>query len=159
MFVRSVPIRILSRAIAVLFTTGAPLLAADDEVRISVVAILATTRNKTVDKRVECIAKEMKMIDPTLTGFSVARMTCKSVAIGSKDCFEVVDGKDVCVTAQKRCEKDKTHVCLKVEAPTLGAITYTTCCNKFFPMVTRYKNKDGDLLIIAVRVKSCEDDD
>jgi hypothetical protein len=157
MSVRSVLLRTLPLAAAILFVTVTPVLAADDDVHISVVAILATTKNKTVDPRVACVANEMKTVDPTLTGFSVARMTCKDVAIGAKDCFEVVDGKKVCVTAEKRCEKDPSRVCLKVEAPTLGAITYTTCCGKFFPLVTRYKNSDGDLLIIAVRVKTCKE--
>jgi hypothetical protein len=130
---------------------------ADDDVHISVVAILATSSNDTVDERVACVAREMKRIDPKLTGFSVARMTCKDLKIGAKDWFEVVDGQKVCVTAEKRCEKDNSRVCLKVEAPALGAITYTTCCGKFFPLVTRYKTKNGDVLIVAVRVKTCKD--
>jgi hypothetical protein len=157
MSVRSVPIRTLALALTIAFAAAAPA-SADDEVYVSVVSILATTKNRTVDPRVECVAEHMKTVDPSLTGFSVARMTCKDVRIGGKECFEVVDGKTVCVHAEKRCEKDKSRVCLKVEAPTLGAITYQTCCGKFLPLVTRYKNKDGELLIIAVRVKSCKDD-
>jgi hypothetical protein len=129
---------------------------ADDEVHVSVVSVLATTKNKKVDERALKLAEEMKKIDPTLTGFSVARMTCKDLSIGKKDCFETVDGQDVCITAEARCEKDNKRVRLKVEAPTLGPITYTsTCCNKFFPVVTRYKTKSGDVLILAIRVNAC----
>jgi hypothetical protein len=131
---------------------------ADDDVHISVVTILATSKNSNVDPLVECLAREMTKKDPTLTGFSIARMTCKDVKIGGKDCFEVADGQKVCITAEKRCEKDKNRVCLKVEAPTLHAITYNTCCGKFLPIVTRYKTKSGDVMILAVRVKSCKDE-
>ncbi len=140
-------------ALAALAAPAAPA-RADDPVTVSVVAILATDKNDKVDERVECIAKEMKKTDPKLTGFKVARMTCKSVAVGDKDCFEVVDGQTVCVTVEKRAKDGR--VCLKVEPPKLGAITYLTCCNKFFPVVTRYKTKDGDTLIVAVRVVTCK---
>jgi hypothetical protein len=157
MSVRSVPICRWLFALAPLLAVPAQA-RADDDVHISVVAILATSKNTTIDPRVAYLASEMTKKDPTLTGFSVARMTCKDLKMGAKDCFEVVDGQKVCVTAEKRCEKDNSRVCLKVEAPTLRAITYTTCCNKFFPFVTRYKNASGDVLIIAVRVKSCKDE-
>jgi hypothetical protein len=157
MFVRFVLSRYFLLALAVSFlpTGGAR---AEDDVHISVIGILATDKNDCVDDRVACVAREMKKIDPKLTGFSVARMTCKDVKIGAKDCFEVTDSQKVCVTAEKRCEKDKSRVCLKVEAPMLGAVTYMTCCGKFFPLVTRYKTKDGEVLIVAVRVKSCKDE-
>jgi hypothetical protein len=130
---------------------------ADDDVHVSVVSILASTKSDKVDERVECIAEQMKKKDPKLTGFKVDRMTCKDLAVGVKDCFEVVDRQKVCVTVEKKCDKDG-RVCVKVEPPTLGAITYTTCCDKFLPLVTRYKTKDGDVLIIAVRVRTCKDD-
>jgi hypothetical protein len=144
-------------AIATCLSLGAPA-RAEDDVHITVVSILATTKNDKVDPRVACVANEMKKIDSTLTGFSVARVTNKELRIGKKDCFEAVEGQDVCVTAEKRCEKDPKRVCLKVEAPSLGPITYTTCCGKFFPVVTRYKTKGGDLLIIAVGVNACKEE-
>jgi hypothetical protein len=133
---------------------GAPA-RAEDPVHISVVAILASDKNTKVDERVACIAREMKKVDPKLTGFSVERMTCKDVAVGDKDCFEVVDGQTVCVTVEKRGEKDG-RVTLKVEPPKAGAITYMTCCGKFFPVVTRYRTKGGDVLIVAVQVVTCK---
>jgi hypothetical protein len=144
-------------ALAALVCLGAPA-RAEDDVHIAVVSILATTKNDKVDERVACVAAEMKKIDPKLTGFSLARITRKELQIGKKDCFEVVDGQDVCVTAEKRWEKDPKRVCLKIEAPTLGPITFTTCCGKFVPVVTRYKNKNGDLLIIAVGVNACKEE-
>jgi hypothetical protein len=158
MFVRSVLMRCWPLSLAILISAGASARAADDDVHISVVSILATSKDNVVDPRLECLAREMAKLDPKLKGFSVARMTCKDVKIGGKDDFEVADGQKVSVAPEKRCEKDPSRVCLKVEAPTLGAITYTTCCGKFFPLVTRYKTKAGDILIIAVRVKTCKDE-
>jgi hypothetical protein len=155
MSVRSALTRSLPLAFIVLCAASAPARAGDD-VKISVVAILATDKNVNVDARVKCVAEAMKKAESKLTGFSVARMTCKEIAVGGKDSFAAVDGETVKVTVEKRCEKDKSRVCLKVEAPKLGAITYNTCCDKFFPLVTGYKTKDGDTLIVAVRVCTCE---
>ena len=45
---------------------------------------------------------------------------------------------------------------MKIEPPLLGEITYETCCGKFLPVITRYRTKDNQLLIIAVRVQMCE---
>ena len=44
---------------------------------------------------------------------------------------------------------------LKVVPPKMGAITYSTPCGKFLPMITGYRRKNGDVLIIAVRVQPC----
>lgn len=137
-------------------SASGPAARAADDVHVSVVSILASTKSDKVDERVACIAEQMKKKDPKLTGFKVDRMTCKYVTVGDKDCFEVIDGQKVCVTVEKKCDKDG-RVCVKVEPPTLGAITYTTCCDKFLPLVTRYKTKDGDVLIIAVRVQTCKE--
>ena len=67
MSVRSVLNRIWPLAVVILFATSAPARAAD-EVHISVVSILATDKNKTVDDRVTCVAKEMQKYDPSFTG-------------------------------------------------------------------------------------------
>ena len=45
------------------------------------------------------------------------------------------------------------RVRLAVKAPLAGEITYTTCCSKFFPIMTRYLTKDNERLIIAIMVK------
>jgi hypothetical protein len=156
MSARSVSVRCWPLAIVVLFAASAPAVRAEDDVRVDVVGILATDKNNKVDDNVTCIADQMKKIDPKLTGFTMGRMTHKDVVIGGKDWFEVGDGQKVYVTVEKRCEKDKQRFCLRVEPPATGAITYTTCCEKFFPLVTRYKTKSGDVLIVAVRVTPCK---
>ena len=125
-------------------------------VRVSVVAILATQRDEAVDPRLTCIAQEVRRVHPhlKLKGFRLAKMTCKSVAVGAAECFELAMDQQAAVTVMKGPDKDK-WVQLKITPPTLGEITYTTCCGKFFPILTRYQTKHGDWLIVAVRVQPC----
>ena len=35
----------------------------------------------------------------------------------------------------------------------MGEITYDTCCGKFLPIITPFRTKDKELLIIAVCVR------
>ena len=50
----------------------------------------------------------------------------------------------------------KNRVGLTMKAPLQGEIQYTTCCGKFFPIVTRYQTKDKEVLILAIRVQPCK---
>ena len=126
-----------------------------DEVRVSVVAILASEGGKNIDPRVACIAREVRKLHPRLTGFRMAKMTCQSVAVGRTEDFTLVADQHAAVTVLKAACKDN-RVQLKVTPPTLGEITYTTCCGKFFPLVTGYKTKNEERLIVAVRVQPCK---
>src|SRR4051794_24238996 len=127
---------------------------APGEVRVSVVAILATEKTDRVDPRVECIAREVRKLHPNLKGFRPAKMTCKAVPVGGAETFELVTDQTAAVTVLKTADKDN-RVQLKVTPPTLGEITYTTTCGKFFPIVTRYQTRNGEWLILAVRVQPC----
>ena len=122
------------------------------EVKVCVLAILATDQNDKVDKRVECIAKEVQKIDPKLTGFQVHKMLSKAITVGGKGNFELIDDQSVGVTVDRAPAQD-CRAQVKIEPPLLGEITYETCCGKFLPVITRYRTKDNQLLIIAVRVQ------
>lgn len=140
--------------LVILLATAAPSRAAD-KVHICVVSILATDKDDKVDPRLGALAREVKKLDPKLTGFSVDRMTCMNVDVGNKECFEVVDEQTVCVGVEKKsdkADKDDKRIRVKVTPPKLGAITYDTPYGKFYPVMTRYKTKDGKVLIVAVRV-------
>jgi hypothetical protein len=86
----------------------------------------------------------------------MAKMSCQSVAVGATDDFVLVADQHAAVTVLKAACKHN-RVQLKVTPPTLGDITYTTCCGKFFPMVTRYQTKNQEWLIVAVRVQPCKE--
>jgi hypothetical protein len=137
---------------------SAPEARAEDR-QICVVAILATDKNTQVDPRVKCIAEEVQKVEPGLTGFRVAQTSCKGVAVGKRETFALVDSEMLTVLLQqisgKEGGKDKEgeRARLSVKAPLQGEIAYTTCCSKFFPIMTRYLTKDNERLIIAIMVK------
>ena len=124
------------------------------KVRVCVVVILATESDTKVDKQLGQIAAEVRKLHPKLTGFHIEKVCCKSLAIGEKDQFELLDDQAAAVTVQRGADKDD-KVRLKVRPPRMGEITYSTACGKFLPIVTPYRNKANDLLIIAVRVQPC----
>jgi FKBP-type peptidyl-prolyl cis-trans isomerase (trigger factor) len=126
------------------------------EVRVSVVAILASESKEQVDPRLESIAKEIKKIHPTMKGFRMGKMSCKPIPSNKGvETFELVADQTATVTVMKAADKEN-KVQLKVTPPTIGEITYTTTCGKFFPIVTHYETPSKERLIIAVRVQPSE---
>jgi hypothetical protein len=132
--------------------------APEEEVDVSVVVILATDRNTTVDEELTCIAKEVQKKHPKLTGFHLEKVICESLPVGKKHTFKLVDEEAATVLIRHGANK-QNRVGLTVKAPDQGEITYTTCCGKFFPIVTRYSTKDKERLILAIRVQPCKDDE
>jgi hypothetical protein len=123
---------------------------------VAVIAILATDRNAKIDPKLACIAREVRKSHKDLTGFQLARMTRRSLTIGVKSDFEVVCGQKVGVTVQHGAD-EKNRVQVKVAPPGMGEITYDTCCGKFLPIVTEFRTKDKELLIIAVCIQPCHE--
>ena len=146
--------RFTPMALFVVLCSAAAIRAEDGKVTVSVVAILATDQNATIDKKLVKIAEEVQKLNPKLTGFHSPKETRKNVAINSKEKFELVDGQVVTITIEQAADGKNMNV-LRVGPPTLGEITYMTICGKFLPIITEYKTKDGDILIIAIRVQPC----
>jgi hypothetical protein len=130
--------------------------AADDpsRLRITVVAILATDSNSHVDPKVNRIAQEVQKLEPTLTGFRMAKATAKSLSVADSATFSLVDDQQVTVAVEHGANQDK-RVGLRVKLTGVGEITYETKCGKCFPIVTRYQTKDNERLIIAVMARPC----
>jgi hypothetical protein len=130
--------------------------AQDDKetVRVCVIAILATERDGKVDRKLECIAKEVQKTEPKLTGFRLAHFSCQSVDVGGKKDFELVEELKSTIYIEPPADKDD-HYRIKLAPPKMGQITYTSTCGKFLPIMTPYRTKDNDLLIVAVRVSPC----
>jgi hypothetical protein len=122
-----------------------------EEVRVRVVAIIATERNATVDPKLTCVAAEVQKTYPKLTGFRLEKVSCKSLAIGAKEEFKLIDDEVATVTIRQPADKDH-RVELSVKPPRMAAITYRTACHKCFPILTPYRNRDNDVLIIAVQL-------
>jgi hypothetical protein len=125
-------------------------------VEVAVIAILATDRNDKINPKLDCIARQVRKTRKELTGFQLATMASKSLTVGVKHVFEVVGGQKVGVTVVHGADK-KDRVQVKVAPPGMGEITYDTCCGKFLPIVTEFRTKDKDLLIIAVCIRPCNE--
>jgi len=141
--------------VALLFASPA-VRADDDKVTVSVVAILATDQNANVEKKLSGIATELQKRNPKLTGFQTAKETCKEIGLNADEKFELVEGQVVTITVEQAANKQNKNR-LKISPPTLGDITYCTACGKFLPIITEYKTKNGEVLIIAIRVQPCRD--
>ena len=97
----------------------------------------------------------MQKRDPKLTGFKVAATEAKSIPVGESFTFELVDKQELKVTVTR--QKDAAgKIALTIKPPGLENITYGCACDKFFPVVTPYSTKSGDVLIIAVMAKPCD---
>ncbi len=141
-------------AFAIFFTMAGLSRADDEQIKVTVVAILASSTEKKVDKELTELAQEMRKKDPSLTGFVVERSTYKAMKIGEKATFTFLDKQDVEVELREKSAKTN-RVSLSITPPTLGEIAYTTCCGKYFPVCTNYQTKDNKKLIIAVMVAPC----
>ncbi len=144
------PLRVLSGlAAAVLLLAAAPVRAGDD-IRVSVVAILATSDNNQVDAQVEAIAREVRKKYPALTGFRLGRMTTLPVPVGKEKTFPLEDDQKAAVAVEQGPDKTD-RVRLKVKPPHLNDITYTTVSGKYFPIVTPYVTRSKqEQLILAI---------
>jgi hypothetical protein len=128
--------------------------AEDPPVRVTVVIVLATTENTTVDPKLAELAKEVQKRDPKLTGFRIAATDSRSVPVGESFTFELVDREVLKVKVDK--PKDAAgRVSLTIKPPGLENITYGCTCDKFFPVVTPQTTKAGGVLIVAVMAKPC----
>jgi hypothetical protein len=127
---------------------------APKKVRISVVVILASEKGTKIDKKLEGIAKEVQKVHPELKNFELAKLSCKSLEVGKADKFALVEDQVTSIVIQKAADK-MDRVCLKVGPPMMGEITYSTPCGKFLPILTPYRTKKDQVVIVAVRVQPC----
>ena len=126
---------------------------APEEIRVTVVAILATTdKNAKVDPQLAEIAKEVQKKDPSLVGFSKGRLNCKAIPIGGKESFELVDNEVAVVCVRSNGKDDKP--CIKVKPSHVDDITCILCCGKYLPIMTNYQTKKKERLIIAIMVEN-----
>ncbi len=124
------------------------------KVRISVVVILASETDDKVDKKLQCIAREVRRLHPRLKGFRLEKLSCKSLPVGKADTFSLVEGQATSITVEKAADK-MDRIQLTVGPPMMGEITYSTPCGKFLPIVTPLRTRKGEKVIIAVRVQPC----
>jgi hypothetical protein len=126
-----------------------------DKLRLSVVAICAHNRDDKIDPRLTCMADEIKKSVPQLTGFKMGKMSCKFVPIGGRETFELVDDQVASVSVLQAADKDNV-IQIKLTPPQMGEVTYETSCGRFFTIITKYRTRNKEVLILAVRVQPCQ---
>lgn len=140
---------------AALVTAWAPVLAAGDEpVRISVVVVLANSKENRVNPKLETLASEVRKREPALTGFKFAGTLEKSIPVGDSHTFDLPDKQKLKVIVEKAKDEDD-RITLTITPPGLGSITYCCSCSKFIPVLTPHKTESGDKLILAVMARPC----
>lgn len=130
----------------------APAARAEGEVRVTVIAVLASSKHKDVDPVLKCLADKMRELDPNLTGFKAGRMTTKVLSRGGEATFPLVDEENAIVILEPR-PKDGKGICVTVKTPGVGGVTYTIKCEKCFPIATPYRTKNGHRLIVGFLVE------
>lgn len=140
-----------------LVASAVPVRGDDDKprkVRVTLVVILASEKDRSTDKKLESIAAEVRKAHPRLKGFKMLNLSNKSLAVGEADKFDLVEDQQACITVLRTADKFD-RVRLKVGPPMMGEITYSTPCGKFLPILTPYRTKNNEHVLIAVRVQPC----
>lgn len=147
--------RLLAVAVvlAVLACEPAPQPAARN-VKVTLVVILASDKDKQVDPKLEQIAAEVRKRKPELTSFRIAACTCESLPVNKPTTYPVPDNETVQITIIHGADS-QDRVKLAVKPPCQREIVYRTVCGKFLPIVTRCETKQKERLILAIRVQPC----
>jgi hypothetical protein len=123
-------------------------------VRVTVIVILASETDTRVDKKLECIAKQVRKMDSRFKGFRMEDLAWRSLPLGKAETFPLVEGQTTTITVQKARDK-MDLIQLAVGPPMMGQITYSTPCDKFLTIFTPVRTKKGEQVFIAVRVQPC----
>jgi hypothetical protein len=123
---------------------------------VSVVVILANSRGDKVDPRLATLAREVQNnVDPKLTSFEVARWNCENLKPGVCQNIPLVEDQVLKVTIESGPDKEG-FVRLKIQPPLVKeVIPLGAQCDRFLPIVSRYRTRNGDQLLVALRIHSC----
>jgi hypothetical protein len=111
------------------------------KIKVTLVVILASERSEFVDPRLKCIAEEVRKLNPSLHGFTIASMMCRSLAADERAALPLLEGVTADVVVHCCGDKNK-RVTLAVTPPLQQEIVYKTVCGKFLPIVTRYRTAE-----------------
>lgn len=123
-------------------------------VRVTVATILASTKKTETHEKLASLAEAIQKRDSSLIGFQLESVLQQSIPIGESHTFELIEGQKLTVIAVMAKDKNG-RVGLTLKPPGLDEITYNCTCEKFFPVITPHKTKNGDVLIVAVMAKPC----
>ena len=123
-------------------------------VKVTLVVILASKTDKAINPKLATLAEEVRKRDEEFTGFRIHQTLDKSIPLGASHSFELPEKQIAKVTATAGKDKDG-RIELIVKLPGLDDVTYSCVCDKFFPIVTPYKLKTGETVLVAILAKPC----
>ena len=123
-------------------------------IRVVVVVILATKDNNVVDKKLADLAKEMEKRGSDFTGFKIHSVLTESIPVGKSNTFDLLEEQTLKVAIDKPKDADG-RVGLTITPKDGSEVSYTCACDRFLPLLTGYKTKDGPSVIVAVSAKPC----
>jgi hypothetical protein len=123
-------------------------------VSVTVVIVLATDRNCTVDPKLKDLAREVQKRDPKLTGFKLVATEWKSVPVGDCATISLTD-KQVLKVKVNQARDENGRITLALDPPGMETVNYACACDKFFPVVTPHRTAAGEQLLLAVMAKPC----
>jgi len=133
---------------------GPPAKDAPKAIRVTVVVILASTQDKTINPKLKTLAEEVQKRNVEFTGFKIDSTLDKSIPLGEAHSFNLPEKQIAKVTvSQGQNKTGQTE--LTVKLPGLDEVTYTCVCDKFFPIVTPYKLISGETILVAILAKPC----
>lgn len=123
---------------------------------MTIITVMATDKSADVDPKLKDLAREVRNREPTLTGYRLGKTGHRDINVGQKEAIRLFDDKDYSTDVKLLAKNDsRKRVTIEIKPPLVGAISYETCYDKFFPIVTRAV-VDGERLIIAIMVKPVE---
>ena len=144
-----------------LFTSLAAIAGADtcwpdekDPVKVTLVVILACEKGDKIDKKLKDLAVEVQKLHPNLKSFVIKSEESKSLRPNDKVSMLCVDEESAAIAIKHGADKDN-RVSLAIKPPQMSELEYQSVCGKFLPIVTPYKTKKGECLILAIRVEPC----
>ena len=142
--------------VAVTVLCGAGPVRSPDDVKVTVVLILATEKDDGIDCELKEIAKCIQQKHPQLKSFRLEELSRKYISIGKTETFPLVE-KQVMTVAIRHAADDKGQVAISIRPPLAeNNVNYTTCCSKYLPIVTKYRTKDNEQLILAISIGCCK---
>jgi hypothetical protein len=125
-----------------------------DPVNVTLVIILASEKGNTIDKRLKALAPEVQKLHPHLKSFTFHSQEIKSIKPNEKTSLACVEKQMVQMTVKHGADKDN-KVSLAIKPPKMSEFDVQSVCGKFLPIVTPYKTKNDETLILAIRVQPC----
>jgi hypothetical protein len=123
-------------------------------IRVTVAVILASRAHGPVDPVLEELARDVRKRDPQLQSFRLVATEAQSIPVGQQSRFTLVEQQQLQVKIDTSLDA-RGRVRLTVTAPGVDQLSYTCVCDKYFPIVTPYRTRNGETLIIAIMVKPC----